>query len=112
MNGLVIIILGLANVSEVQSLIDRGVRLNYEYMEKDEEPNQYPLHYAIGQDWKSSTFESVRRKLFYIYRAMFISLYIWVVLSFSLDFNEEIFKLLIRNGANLETVNAHGYTPL
>lgn len=34
------------------------------------------------------------------------------ILSFAVDFNEEILKLLIKNGANLEAISKTGATPL
>lgn len=36
------------DVNAVQSLIDRGIQLNYEYLGKDAKPAEYTLHHAIG----------------------------------------------------------------
>lgn len=56
--------LNLDNLSEVQSLIDRGVQLNYEYLGKDEKPYQYPLQHAISRDRYESTLKPIRIGLF------------------------------------------------
>lgn len=43
--------INLGDVSEVQSMIDRGVKLNGEYWGNIEKPIpfQYPLHFAVGR---------------------------------------------------------------
>lgn len=35
-------------MSAVQSLIDRGVKVNGEHLGQDTKPDQYPLHQSIG----------------------------------------------------------------
>lgn len=47
----------LGNVTEVQSLIDKGVQLNYEYLGENEKPSSYPLHDAIKRHLFGSTFD-------------------------------------------------------
>lgn len=69
-------------MSEVQTLIDRGVRLNSPFMTIPETPFTYPLHYSIWMHTQNGTF------------------------------NEDILKLLIKNGANLEALDGTGATPL
>lgn len=47
------------NVTEVQSLLDRGVQLNGEYHGNDSEPLSYPLHISISQHVRHSKCKSI-----------------------------------------------------
>lgn len=98
----------LGDVNEVQSLIDRGVQLNYE--------NSLPLHDSITLHLVDSTFwiETNCNKLFVSYENDLKPAYlfvVWVDVLF-LEFNENVFKLLIKNGADLEAVDNLQRTPL
>lgn len=94
----------LDDLGAVQSLINRGVQLNGEYLGKDAKPDQYPLHHAIGRERIEGTIKSIWHMNHLYYVDLFT--------LFQLDFNEEILKLLIKSGADLETRNYYNYTPL
>lgn len=52
-------IINLGDVREVQSLINRGVQLNYEYLGNEKKPSEYPLQHAIGRFGSKSTFKTI-----------------------------------------------------
>lgn len=87
----------------MQSLIDRGAPLNFE--------NFYPLHWSIWLHTMGSTFKSITINCFYRKYECIVGIIFFVTV-----FNEDIFKLLIKNGAYLETIDVGGiksyFTPL
>lgn len=102
------IILNLDNVSEVQSLIDRGVEINSGIMSRNEKPLTYPVHIAIGLKRHDCTFKQFEITFSSTYKLFKIGIFFVI----DDDFGIEILKLLIKNGADLEVVDLTESTPL
>lgn len=75
----------------------------------------YPLHGAVEYTGKYGFgFESIWKKKKHFHNAIIatgMQVYLLFIV-YLLDFSEEVLKLLINNGANLEALDSAGRTPL
>lgn len=98
------------NVSQVQSLIDIGVQVNFAVLLTDGSVLTYPLHHAIGLHGSQSMFKLFQMN--YFWRRIVWNLLFVLDFYGSSNYGLEILKLLMKNGADSETIDYMERTPL